>query len=30
MNKLEILGNKIRELRENKGWSLYNLSEELS
>ena len=30
MNKLEILGNKIRELRENKGWSLDKLSEELS
>ena len=30
MNKLEVLGNKIRELRENKGWSLDKLSEELS
>ncbi len=29
MNKLEALGNKIRELRERKNWSLDRLSEEL-
>ena len=29
MNKLEALGNKIRELREKKNWSLDRLSEEL-
>ena len=29
MNKLEALGNKIRELREKRSWSLDRLSEEL-